>query len=78
MYPKSIPLYKEPFFGQEEQFKGERHELVNISIHKNCDVGMHSHDFLEINIVLRGKGCYYIGEIADSGQGTGGGQHSSI
>lgn len=64
MYPKSIPLYKTPFFGQDEEFDRDGHELVKVSVHKSCDVGMHSHDFLEINIVLRGKGCHYIGEMA--------------
>lgn len=64
MYPKSIPLYKTPFFGQDEELDRDGHELVKVSVHESCDVGMHSHDFLEINIVLRGKGCHYIGEMA--------------
>lgn len=64
MYPKKIPMYSEPFFGEQDEFKNSGKDITNISIHKNCNVGMHSHDFYEINIVLSGKGCHYIGEIS--------------
>ncbi len=65
MYPKKIPPHINPFYGENQEFSQMCNgDLTSVSIHHNCDIGMHSHDFYEINIVLRGKGCHYIGEMA--------------
>lgn len=64
MYPKKIDRYCVPFYGEKEQFPQGSPDLTNVSIHHNCSIGMHSHDFWEINIVLRGEGCHYIGDMA--------------
>lgn len=64
MYPEKLPLYSVPFYGEKEQFENRGRDLTSVSIHKNCNIGMHSHDYFELNIVLDGTGCHYIGDIA--------------
>lgn len=65
MYPKNIPPYSTPFFGEDTEFCEKfDNDLTGVSIHHSCDIGMHSHDFYEINIVINGTGCHYIGEMA--------------
>ncbi len=56
----------------EDCFKGENaFELIGGYVHNIRDcLGMHSHSFYEINIVLSGNACHYIGEkfcAAESG-----------
>ena len=64
MYPKKIDPYIVPFYGEKDEFPKGSIDLTNVSIHHSCDIGMHSHDFCEINIILQGKGCHYIGDMA--------------
>ena len=64
MYPKVLKEYKQFYFYEKYEFFGGEDKLVDIYLHKNYDIGMHCHDFYEINIVLSGKGCHYIGSKA--------------
>lgn len=64
MYPKKIPEYIVPFYSEETEFTKGSKDVTDISIHENCNIGMHYHDFYEINIVTNGTGCHYIGDMA--------------
>lgn len=64
MYPQKIDPYIVPFYGEKDEFSKNDLDFTNLSVHRKCDVGMHSHDFYEINIVINGTGCHYIGKMA--------------
>ena len=63
MLNSKIPIHKQYLYEEDEIFGTNADKLVDISIHKNCHVGMHKHDFYEINIVLSGEGEHYIGDM---------------
>lgn len=54
--------YEQFYFYERYEFFGSPDKLVDIYLHQNYNIGMHCHDFYEINIVLKGKGCHYIGD----------------
>ena len=64
MLNSKIPIHKQYLYEEDEIFGDSTDKLVNISIHKNCHVGMHKHNFYEINIVLSGEGEHYIGDMS--------------
>ena len=64
MFPSKIPFHEQPLYEEKEIFGEHTEKFVDISIHRNCHVGMHKHDFYELNIVLSGHGCHYIDEMA--------------
>ena len=64
MYPKTLNPHKQFCFYERYEFYGSADKLTDIYLHKNYDIGMHCHDFYEINIVLSGKGCHYINDMA--------------
>lgn len=63
-YPSKINPASPYFYGEQTEFSKKQDDLTDIYIHRHCDIGMHSHDFYEINIVFNGKGCHYIGDMA--------------
>lgn len=64
MYPPKLKNYGQYYFYERYEFCRGNNELVNIYLHRNYNIGMHCHDFYEINIILNGDGCHYIGEMA--------------
>jgi len=63
MFPKALPI--EPIkhhWYLEDSFTDAKFEYISAFIHKDYAIGMHTHSFYEINIVLGGTGCHYIGE----------------
>jgi len=64
MYPETLKPHKQFCFYEKYEFYGSADKLTDIYLHKNYDIGMHCHDFYEINIVLSGKGCHYINNMA--------------
>lgn len=64
MYPPKLKTYKQFYFYERYEFCGSKNKLVDIYFHENYNIGMHCHDFYEINIVLSGKGCHYINNMA--------------
>ena len=64
MLNSKIPIHKQYLYEEDEIFGDSTDKLVDISIHENCHVGMHNHNFYEINIVLSGEGKHYIGDMS--------------
>jgi len=64
MYPPKLKTYKQFYFYERYEFCGSKNKLVDIYFHENYNIGMHCHDFYEINLVLNGTGCHYVGEMA--------------
>lgn len=64
MYPPRLKNFKQFYFYERYEFPGGSDALVDIYLHKNYNIGMHCHDFYELNIVLNGTGCHYVGEMA--------------
>ncbi|MDR3645052.1 MAG: AraC family transcriptional regulator [Clostridia bacterium] len=61
MYPKA--LENEPqksYWSYDDCFSDRQLEYIHAFIHKNYSIGMHTHSFYEVNIVLRGAGMHYI------------------
>ena len=55
-YPSNHPHWK-----VEEVFKISS-RLAKGGVQRNYEIGMHIHDFYEVNIILKGEGRHYIGE----------------
>lgn len=60
MYPSSIPNLGKEKWTTEDFFRKEN-KIVLAEISPHYSIGMHSHSFYELNIVLNGKGAHYFG-----------------
>lgn len=61
MYPDTIPVNEgKSYWTDGDIFQNNPMCLIKTCLHQNYNIGMHSHEFYEINIVLSGKGCHYI------------------
>ncbi len=59
-FPKTISDEEgKNFWSNEDSFGATENHKVSPFYHKNYSIGMHSHEFYEINIVTSGKGCHY-------------------
>lgn len=59
MFPATIPTHPHEYFTNEDDFPNPL-MIVNGFSYKDTLVGMHSQEFIEINIVLAGSGMHYI------------------
>ena len=64
-YPQKIPLHKTSVFGASEALLNVTNKYIRAFFHylspeSNQVLGMHAHDFYEINIVLKGNTAHYI------------------
>ena len=57
----SLPICYHPHWTVDDVFRYPL-KLVSAITERDYSTGVHTHDFYEINIVLRGKGVHYIGE----------------
>ena len=64
MLPPTIPPHEQYLYEEKEEFGDHENKLVSISIHKNCHIGMHKHNFYELNVILSGSGVHYIEGMA--------------
>lgn len=58
---EQIKKHIHPFYTEKEMFKGEERTVIAYP-HTKFPLGMHSHDFFELNVVTRGEGIHFIGE----------------
>lgn len=60
MYPDRLEIdAKQRYFSEEEYFDG-KFNFIHTYLHKNYNNKMHSHQFYEINIIMKGEGRHYI------------------
>lgn len=65
MRPKFLPNSPHFYYSEEEIFGNQATYMVYTTGNPNCkDMKMHSHEFLEINVVMNGNGYHYIGETS--------------
>ncbi len=63
MYPDRIETATpKSHWSHYDIFNGREQELIKSFVHRNYAIGMHTHAFFEINIVLSGEGRHYIEE----------------
>jgi len=60
MYPKKLEFDPYRVWFDEEYLDNDK--FVNVYLHEDYDVKMHSHQFYEINIIINGDGRHYIGD----------------
>lgn len=61
MIPKQIPPAQEKHHWKNSDIFSEKENLfVRAFVHENYSMGMHTHAFTELNIVLGGRGGHYI------------------
>lgn len=60
MYPPKLPLEKKRNWSHSDSFLQTEESVIRQFVHKNYSIGMHTHSFYELNIVLRGEGRHYI------------------
>lgn len=47
----------------EYSFSGKPREYVKFFLHSNYEIGMHRHEFYELNVVYKGQGQHYIEDV---------------
>lgn len=63
MLPESLPVERgKNHWYYTDAFQPYNRGLIQSFIHYNYNIGMHTHDFWELNIVLNGTGGHYIGK----------------
>lgn len=61
MYPKTLPTNPgKNYWHNTDSFRNHPGHLTKSFLHQNYQIGMHAHEFFEVNIVLSGTGCHYI------------------
>lgn len=60
MFPEKLHTEVQTLWTEKEGFKENTFNYINAFIHKNYKIGMHSHEFYEINVVIKGEGRHYI------------------
>lgn len=61
MYPDRPPANDgKKYWSNKDCFSDNAQNSIRAFLHKDYSIGMHSHEFYEINIVLSGRGCHYI------------------
>ena len=60
MHPTFLPNDNPFFYYEKDLFEETEKNLINVSIHQNCKVNMHSHEFYEIVFITNGSGYHYI------------------
>lgn len=63
MYPTQLPPDPCGSYTESISFTQPR-QTVRPFLHDRYEIGMHTHDFYEVNIVLRGEGQHYIGNTS--------------
>ena len=66
-FPKKLPIHKTPFFDISKALLNIKDKRIRAYYHYLSTsagnlIGMHSHDFYEINIVLKGNPAHYLNE----------------
>ena len=51
------------YWSIENCFKEEPLQLTKSQIHRECDTGLHAHEFYEMSIVLHGSGWHFLEDI---------------
>ena len=51
------------YWSIENCFEDEPLQLTKSQIHRECDTGLHTHEFYELSIVLHGTGWHFLGDI---------------
>lgn len=64
MQPKYLPKAQQPYYSENDIFATEDNCFVYISSHESCEVGMHCHEFYELNVITAGNGCHYIEKMS--------------
>jgi len=63
MYPDFLMTEKKKDYWYEDEFFWKHpFHLADVQYKTSYHIGMHSHQFLEINIIVGGSGCHYIGQ----------------
>lgn len=57
--PASLPEAEKACWYADEVFS-QNGQVIRAFTHKNYSIDMHSHDFIELNIVLKGQGMHYM------------------
>lgn len=61
--PKRLPPNDgKRFWSDNDSFPPDT-PRVRVFLHRNYQIGMHAHEFHEVNIVVQGKGYHYIGNM---------------
>lgn len=61
MYPDTLLVHNgKKYWSNSDCFSDNPQNPVRAFLHKDYSIGMHTHEFYEINIVLSGYGCHYI------------------
>ncbi len=61
MYPEKLePQQGKQIWSTTDCFSGVDLDYVRPGLHSDYVIGMHSHDFYEINLIIRGSGRHYI------------------
>lgn len=60
MYPQKLPYDEKLIWYYSDCFPDNQpYKLIRCFLHKNYAMNLHSHDFYEINLVVKGKGVHY-------------------
>ncbi len=61
MYPDKLPIHNgKNYWSNRDSFSDNSDNLIRAFLHRDYSIGMHSHEFYEVNIVFSGSGCHYI------------------
>lgn len=60
MFPAFLPDADKKIWSHNDCFLNNTSTVVKGFVHQNYGINMHSHDFYELNLVLKGKGVHYI------------------
>lgn len=62
--PSKPPPASKPCWGPEDLADWSGRQHVAAYLHRNYELGMHGHGFIEINLVVKGRGWHYFGSRA--------------
>ena len=61
MFPDFLPMdTTKSFWFNEDCFGDHPQHYIRIFLHQNYQIGMHAHEFVEVNLVVGGSGVHYI------------------
>jgi AraC family transcriptional regulator, L-rhamnose operon transcriptional activator RhaR len=60
--PLKLPPASKQFWGTGELSDWSGRQHIAAYLHRNYELGLHSHGFIEVNIVARGRGWHYLGD----------------
>lgn len=62
--PKLNKVHSKAHWNHADGFYNEKDKHIRSFVHRDYDIGFHSHSFHELNIVLRGEGYHYIEDMS--------------